>query len=129
MVDKEELKKEEKNKKEEIRKKEEEEKNIKEKIRKKEKEEKGKKEEERKKEEEDLAEVEKQKKIKMDQDKNKGAIHSTVKGLTLVNTPIHVSTPLSLIPRNFSYSSQLIKIEDVVVVVGDYYYDNTKRGI
>jgi hypothetical protein len=65
----------------------------------------------------------------MDEDKNKGASPSTVKGITLVNTPINANTPLSSIPLNFLYSYQLIKLDDVVVVVGEYYYNISKGGI
>jgi hypothetical protein len=63
----------------------------------------------------------------MDDDKNRGASLSTIKGLTLISTPIHVGTPLSSILGNFSYSSQLIELEFVMVVAGKYYYKNSKR--
>jgi hypothetical protein len=46
-----------------------------------------------------------------------------------VNIPIHACTPLKSIPGNFSYSSQLLELEDVVVVVGEYYYNNSTKGI
>jgi len=76
-----------------------------------------------------LAEVERNKKIKMEEDKRKEAIPSIVKGLTLLNTPINASTPLSTILGGFSYSSQLIEFDDAIVVVEEYFYKNSKRGI
>jgi hypothetical protein len=36
---------------------------------------------------------------------------------------------LKEIQRNFSYSSQVLELEDVVVVVGEYYYRNKTRWI
>jgi hypothetical protein len=33
------------------------------------------------------------------------------------------------IPRNFSYSSQVLELDNVVVVVGEYYYNNKTREI
>jgi hypothetical protein len=65
----------------------------------------------------------------MDEDKNRGSIPITVKGITLINTPIHVGTHLSSVLGNFSYYYQLIELEVFVVVVGEYYYSNSKRGI
>jgi hypothetical protein len=70
-------------------------------------------------------EAENQKKNKMDEARNGGAIPSA----TIVNIPIHECTPLNSIPGNFSYSSQLLELEDVVVVVGEYYYNNKTKGI
>jgi hypothetical protein len=48
---------------------------------------------------------------------------------TIVNIPIHSCTLLKSIPGNFSFSSQLLELEDVVVVVGEYYYNNSTKGI
>jgi hypothetical protein len=31
--------------------------------------------------------------------------------------------------RNFSYSSQVLELEEVVVAVGEYYYNNKIKGI
>ena len=79
--------------------------------------------------EEELTEDESKHKRKMDDDKNIGESLSTAKGLTLIKTPIHVGTPQSSILGNFSYSSQLIELEFVMVVAGKYYYKNSKRWI
>jgi len=33
------------------------------------------------------------------------------------------------IPSNLSFSSQVIKLDDVVVAVGEYYYNEKNKGI
>jgi len=33
------------------------------------------------------------------------------------------------IPSNFSFSSQLLELDEVVVAVGEYYYNNKTKGI
>jgi hypothetical protein len=33
------------------------------------------------------------------------------------------------IPGNLSFSSQVLELDEVVVLVGEYYYNNKKKGI
>jgi hypothetical protein len=47
----------------------------------------------------------------------------------IVNIPIQECTPLMEIPWIFSYSSQVLELEEVVVAVGEYYYNNNTKGI
>jgi hypothetical protein len=49
---------------------------------------------------------------------------------TKYNTiPIEECTPLASIPGNISYTSQELGMDDVVVVVGEYYYNHKTRDI
>jgi hypothetical protein len=41
---------------------------------------------------------------------------------SIVTIPIEECTPLEVIPGNISYTSQELGLDEVVVVVGDYYY-------
>jgi len=46
----------------------------------------------------------------------------------LKNFP-HEYTTLNEIPSNTTFSSQILSFEGVVVVVGDYYYDDRKKTL
>jgi hypothetical protein len=47
----------------------------------------------------------------------------------IVNIPPQECTPLMAIPGNLTFSSQVLNLDDVVVVVGDYYYSHRTKGI
>jgi hypothetical protein len=46
-----------------------------------------------------------------------------------VNILSHEYTPLNAISVNTNFSSQILSFEGVVVVVGDYYYDDNTKSI
>jgi hypothetical protein len=55
--------------------------------------------------------------------------NETCPSATMVNIFIDAWNHLKSIPRNFSYSFQLLELEDHVVDVGEYYYNNSTKGI
>jgi hypothetical protein len=49
--------------------------------------------------------------------------------LGIVNISPQEYTPLTAIPGNLTFSSQILSFEGVVMVVGDYYYDDRTKSI
>jgi len=49
--------------------------------------------------------------------------------LGIVNIYPREYTPLTVIPGNSTFSSQILSFEGVVVVVGDWYYDDRTKSI
>jgi hypothetical protein len=47
----------------------------------------------------------------------------------IINIPPQECTPLMAIPSNLNFSSQVLNLDDVVVVLGEYYYGNKTKGI
>jgi hypothetical protein len=48
---------------------------------------------------------------------------------SIVTIPVEECTPLADIPKKKSYNSQVLELDDVVVVVGEYYYTNKIMAI
>jgi hypothetical protein len=46
----------------------------------------------------------------------------------IIDIPTQECTPLMAIPSDFS-SSQVLKLDEVVVVVGEYYYNDKTKGV
>jgi hypothetical protein len=70
-------------------------------------------------------EEERERKRKMDQAINSPATPS----VSIVDIPPQECTPLMSIPRKFFFSSQVLKLDEVVVEVGEYYYNEKTKGI
>jgi hypothetical protein len=66
----------------------------------------------------------------LEEDKGKDSNPITIKGISLLASPINLVTPISIISLGFYYSSlQLMNFDDVVVPFGEYYFRKSKRGI
>jgi hypothetical protein len=60
---------------------------------------------------------------------NRARNGSTSLSVRIVDIPPQECTPLMAIPENFSFPSQVIELDQVVLAMVEYYYNNKTKGI
>jgi hypothetical protein len=74
--------------------------------------------------------VEEEKREKKEEERSGSSTPSSTKEISILTSPMNPGTPLNVISSNFSYSSlKLLEFDDESIVVGNFYYSNSKEGI